>query len=956
MTVWTRVSRWLGAMALAAGLAGTFAPAAAQDGLAHLPPEARARLAEPAGMAAALAAQPGGTVRVIVELAAPALPDGVLAGTTQGDAAMAAAIHRLQDLALEQALPGVSPVPGPGPDALGLRRMVNLPMMALNADAAVIARLAADPAVVRIHLDRLSRPLLTRSLPLIGAPQAHAAGATGAGQVVAVLDTGARISHRFLASRIIAGACFNTPGGGATSRCPLGQTTGTTLISGDDCTNGSIFGCGHGTHVAGIAAGYADPQTTDGNPQHGVARDARIISINVFSQFPASQCGELRAGYTGCVLSYDSDQIAALDHVYGLRNTHTIAAVNMSLGGGRNAAACASNPLRPAVQRLRSAGIAVIAAAGNDGYSSEIAAPACIPEIIAVSSTTVNDARSSFSNWSSLVALAAPGSSIVSSYIDGGSNNAFSSLSGTSMAAPHVAGAFAALRSAAPDATIDQIVAALRNTGTSVAHAGVSVPRINLDRAVARLAPDGGTLTTLSGPASSLLGQPVDFTVLVVAGTQVPAGSVSLRADETVLGTGALDAQGRAVITVRSLAAGRHQITAHYPGSGSFAASESAPLVHTVTRPAAPANDNFADRIVIDRAGSYAGDNTGATREVREPIHLGSIMHTTSVWWTVIPPVDGPVTVETCGSAIDTVLAVYTGTSLQGMVGVLNGSNDNACGQQSRVTFTAAAGQPYQVAVAGFNGAGGALVLTVDFPGVTQPTTTTVTSPGVGRAGTLLSFDAQVQAPQGVPGGTVAFLRDGAAFATATLDASGRATATGRFETGAYQISARYDGARGFDGSASAAQTLLITPDQTEGPLEFVGGGAVFALNPTCVLNGWPEAGQGVNLRYGPGETNGMPSQVAILWPEGSEHLQVWQPLAPSAASFNALGRQMWSFFVLQPGNPLVNPVQRRITRPEGATDIALASEIMLRLRVANFGGIPGCGATVAGVLRRAAD
>jgi hypothetical protein len=79
----------------------------------------------------------------------------------------------------------------------------------------------------------------------------------------------------------------------------------------------------------------------------------------------------------------------------------------------------------------------------------------------------------------------------------------------------------------------------------------------------------------------------------------------------------------------------------------------------------------------------------------------------------------------------------------------------------------------------------------------------------------------------------------------------------------------------------------------------------------------------------------------------------VWEPFAATTSVFNGLGRVMSTFFVLSPERPRVRPVQRRITLPEGATDITAAQEVMMRLRVENWGGVAGCSATVAGTLRR---
>lgn len=938
------------AMALVlAGLAWA-AGALAQGFSTGLPPAAQARLVDRQGIDAAFAAAPSDRLRVIVEFAAPELPSGVQGGTPQADSVILGAVRTRQDQVLARAGLSFADPQAELASAQRLRRMPVSPMFALDADPALLARLAQDPVVVRIHIDQLSRPLLTQSLQVIGMPAAYAGDATGNGQVVAVLDSGARLSHEFLASRIVAGACFNTVAQGSISRCPGGVTAATTLASSDDCTDPTIFGCGHGTHVSGIAAGFL-PTPRPGVPAHGVARDARILSINVFAQFPGNLCGTLPAGFTSCILSWSSDQIAALNHVYTLRNTYAIAAVNMSLGGGQFSTACTSDPLRPAVQQLRSVGIAVIAATGNDGFDSAISAPACIPEVIAVGSSTNQDVRSGFSNWGPLVDLVAPGSQISASYINGTSNNSYAWLSGTSMATPHVAGAFAALRSAAPTASIDSILAALQSTGASITSAGVSKPRINVDQARGVLAGGTPTTTSLAGPASSVLSQPVTLTATVTGTGGTPTGSVAFRNGGVTFATAALNGAGVARVTTYALPAGAQTITALYLGGGGFQGSQSSALSHTVSQPATPVNDAFATAIPLPGAGVFAGSTTGATAESGEPNHASVSTPVRSVWWRVTPTASGTMTVNTCGSGLDTTLAVYTGTAVNALVQVA--SNDDSCGTQSQVSFAATAGTTYRIAVAGWSGATGAVLLNATFTGAgVQPTTTTLAAPATGQTTQVLSFTATVAAASGVPTGTVIFRRDGVQFASAALNGAGQAIASGTFAAGTYTLTAEYQGVAAYAASTSAGRALSVTAPPGP-PVDFRGGGAVFGWTAACAAGGWPDMVQAVELRYGPGEVNGFPTQTAILFRTGSEHLQVWEPFVPTTSVFNGLSRQMWSFFVLAPDRPRVRPVQRRITLPEGGTDIAAAQEVMLRLRVENWGGIVGCGATVAGTLHR---
>ena len=226
--------------------------------------------------------------------------------------------------------------------------------------------------------------------------------------------------------------------------CPGGAASSTKAGSGKPCPS-SIGSCYHGTHVAGIAAG-----NTTGIA--GVARGAKLISIQVFTRFDTA--GSCAPQAPPCLRSYTSDQIKAMERVYALRTAYKVASVNLSLGGGLYTEACdAQNPaMTAAIQKLRGVGIATVIAAGNDGLTGYVSAPGCISSAVTVGSTTKTDTVSSFSNLSPAVDILAPGSSITSA-LPGG---AYGIASGTSMATPHIAGAYAVMRSAKPTASLDQ--------------------------------------------------------------------------------------------------------------------------------------------------------------------------------------------------------------------------------------------------------------------------------------------------------------------------------------------------------------------------------------------------------------------------------------------------------------------------------------------------------------------
>jgi subtilisin family serine protease len=188
------------------------------------------------------------------------------------------------------------------------------------------------------------------------------------------------------------------------------------------------------------------------------------------------------------VLSYTSDQIKGLQRVYALRNTFTISSVNMSLGSGQFDAPCdADNTAeKAAIDLLRGVKIATIIASGNSGFNGSMGSPACISSAIAVGSTLDNaNSLSSFSNHAGNVRLLAPGSNITSAIPPGPKTTAV--LNGTSMATPHVTGAFALLRDVKAGSTVDDIAAALECTGVPVTRAGITEPRIDVNAARAYL-------------------------------------------------------------------------------------------------------------------------------------------------------------------------------------------------------------------------------------------------------------------------------------------------------------------------------------------------------------------------------------------------------------------------------------------------------------------------------------
>jgi aqualysin 1 len=255
-----------------------------------------------------------------------------------------------------------------------------------------------------------------RDLPL---NQTYVYDQDGTGVHAYIIDTGILLSHSQFTGRIGNGYDAVTSGGNA-----------------NDCN-------GHGTHVAG----------TVGGTTHGVAKKVILHPVRVLS------C-------TGS--GTNAGVIAGMDWV--AQNRVRPAVANMSLGGG------ASQATDDAVQRMVNAGVTVVVAAGNDNRNACNYSPARAPNGITVGSTTSTDARSSFSNFGTCVHLFAPGSSITSAWHTG--STATNTISGTSMAAPHVAGVAALYlqtNTGASPATVKSAILGNATTG-KVTNAGTGSP------------------------------------------------------------------------------------------------------------------------------------------------------------------------------------------------------------------------------------------------------------------------------------------------------------------------------------------------------------------------------------------------------------------------------------------------------------------------------------------------
>lgn len=298
-----------------------------------------------------------------------------------------------------------------------------------------------------------------RTLPLSGS---YSWTAAGAGVTAYVVDTGILASHTDFGGRVAAGWTAVADGNGTT-----------------DCN-------GHGTHVAGTVAGAT----------YGVAKSATLVPVRVLD---CSGSG------------YNSDVVAGLDWIAANHAAGTPAVANLSLGGA------ASSTVDAAIQAVLDDGVTTVVAAGNSAVDACTASPARVPGAVTVAASDSADKQASFSNFGSCVDLYAPGVGITSDYYT--STTATASMSGTSMAAPHTAGAAAVLLSQNPALAPADVAAALVANATSGVIAGASAGTPN------RLLYTGATAPAPApAPAPAVTSvSPAAKATAVAAGTNVTA-------------------------------------------------------------------------------------------------------------------------------------------------------------------------------------------------------------------------------------------------------------------------------------------------------------------------------------------------------------------------------------------------------------------------------------------------
>ena len=331
---------------------------------------------------------------------------------------------------------------------------------------------------------------LSTSIPFISGNIPFDSQYRGQGIYTVIIDTGIEASHPFFQNRVALEACFS-------ALCPNGKN--------------QQIGSGaakpvhwHGTHVAGIVAGY-------NSSFYGVAPEANIIAINVFDATGAA---------------YDGDITRALNWVLSISDTYNIASINMSLGGNVTYLTTCDDympSMTTAIENLRAKNIATVIAAGNN-YAHGMSAPACISSSVSVAAMYNNSSTiTNFSNINKYTTIAAPGYSINSSKTEA----SYGTASGTSMAAPFVVGAFAVYRSKFGIQSVSKVVSDFKSTTKTAydSYSKITIPRLDFAHLFAT---DTPSTTTTTAPVTTTTVVPVTTTTTPqVTTTTIPVATTS---------------------------------------------------------------------------------------------------------------------------------------------------------------------------------------------------------------------------------------------------------------------------------------------------------------------------------------------------------------------------------------------------------------------------------------------
>jgi len=491
-------------------------------------------------------------------------------------------------------------------------------------------------------LDRIDQP----NLPLDGH---YIDRSNGAGVTAYIVDTGIFPQSEF-GDRIAAGINFVDSNDGNSN------TT--------DCN-------GHGTHVAG----------TIGSNTFGVADGVTLVPVRVLN------CAG--SGTTSSVIL--GIDWAVADHLAG-----SPAVMNLSLGGGQ------SDILDAAVSHAVDNDIIVVVAAGNNGLNACNYSPSHEPKAITVGASTSSDARASFSNTGSCVDLFAPGQSITSTWLDSGVNT----ISGTSMATPHVAGAAAAIWGSdlSQNSTVISNMLLASTSSNKLTNVGTGSPNkllyVQPGTGTPPSAPENVTAIAGIGIATVSWDQPISSgtgTINSYTATSNPGSQTCTWSN------------GPLTCSVSGLIP---NINYQFTVTATSAWGTSASSQPSNTIKIAATNDYFAAaELLPTTTGTLTDSNLNATVETNEPSLIPiSDGGGASVWYTFTPTSTGALTVDTTGSTFDTVLTAFSGSSIENLT-TITYNDDYAGAITSSINFTAIAGTTYHLRVHSWSSARGTIKL-----------------------------------------------------------------------------------------------------------------------------------------------------------------------------------------------------------------------------------------------------
>ncbi len=455
-------------------------------------------------------------------------------------------------------------------------------------------------------IDRIDQ----RNRPL---DQSYTYNADGSGVTAYVIDTGIRATHTNFGGRVSGGFTSITDGQGT-----------------NDCH-------GHGTHVAG----------TIGSATWGVAKNVQLKPVRVL---------DCQGSGT------DAGVIAGVDWVAANRVGPSVA--NMSLGGSASAA------LDTAIRNLHNSGVTVVVAAGNETQNACNVSPAREPTAITVASTTTADAFSSFSNFGTCVDIAAPGSSITSTWAT--SDTATNTISGTSMASPHVCGVAALYLSANPTHTPAQVLAALTSNATSGVLTGVNGSP-NLLLYMGFIGGGGGNQAPTASITAPASGATVSGTITVSANATDADGTIASVRFALPDGTSVTDTTAPYSTTWNTATVGNGSRTISVTATDNGGLTGSASVTVNVSNGGGGGTSY-----------SYSATNTASATQ-------------NTVNQVVALTVGQKITLGTCGVTG----SAFTGDTwlrLRNSAGTEVASNDDACGGRgSQITYTATVAGNFEI-------------------------------------------------------------------------------------------------------------------------------------------------------------------------------------------------------------------------------------------------------------------